>query len=105
MPQSIHEASIGSDQPAKRIPITTQSINVHILQSLVDSECGVRPPSSNPSRYIIGGEEAVPNSWPWAVSVELDYFEIGAWEHYCGGVLINNWWVATAAHCIAKSGM
>ncbi|XP_075046986.1 trypsin-like [Mixophyes fleayi] len=42
---------------------------------------------------IIGGAECLPNSQPWQVT--LHYFD----EHVCGGVLIDENWVLTAAHC------
>ncbi|XP_066462593.1 trypsin-like [Eleutherodactylus coqui] len=42
---------------------------------------------------IIGGFECVPHSQPWQVS--LYYFD----EFICGGVLIKENWVLTAAHC------
>ncbi|MEE6481960.1 hypothetical protein FKM82_013082, partial [Ascaphus truei] len=42
---------------------------------------------------IIGGEQCVAHSQPWQVS--LHYFD----RHACGGILIDNSWVLTAAHC------
>uniref|UniRef100_A0A8C6Z6H6 chymotrypsin n=1 Tax=Nothoprocta perdicaria TaxID=30464 RepID=A0A8C6Z6H6_NOTPE len=44
---------------------------------------------------IVNGEPAVPGSWPWQVS--LDGF------HFCGGSLISENWVVTAAHCSVKT--
>ncbi|CAN2391629.1 Belongs to the peptidase S1 family, partial [Pristimantis euphronides] len=44
---------------------------------------------------IIGGEECAPHSQPWQVA--LYFFDI----FICGGVLINEFWVLTAAHCNA----
>merc|ERR1712198_621280 len=55
-------------------------------------ECGVEgPPSLN---KIVGGEEAEPNQWPWIVALFID----NAW--FCGGSLISENWVMTAAHCV-----
>ncbi|XP_063079933.1 IgGFc-binding protein-like [Engraulis encrasicolus] len=42
---------------------------------------------------IVGGEDSAAGSWPWQVSLQRDL------EHYCGGSLINNQWILTAAHC------
>ncbi|XP_036440356.1 chymotrypsin A-like [Colossoma macropomum] len=61
--------------------------------------CGV--PSVTPviSGYsrIVNGEEAVPHSWPWQVSLQHN-----TGLHFCGGSLINEWWVVTAAHCSVR---
>jgi len=42
---------------------------------------------------IVGGVEAVPNSFPWAVAIIVNK----AW--FCGGSIISSSWVLTAAHC------
>ncbi|XP_065776497.1 chymotrypsinogen A isoform X2 [Muntiacus reevesi] len=58
--------------------------------------CGVpaiQPVLSGLSR-IVNGEEAVPGSWPWQVSLQDK-----TGFHFCGGSLINENWVVTAAHC------
>ncbi|XP_013813325.1 ovochymase-2 [Apteryx mantelli] len=63
-------------------------------QIMTDDICGV--PSNQPRflfSRIIGGEEAVPYSWPWQVSVQISD------EHICGGAVLAKEWVVTAAHC------
>ncbi|XP_063065503.1 chymotrypsin B-like [Engraulis encrasicolus] len=66
--------------------------------ALVVSALGCGVPEIEPvvSGYskIVNGENAVSGSWPWQVSLQQpDKF------HFCGGTLINNQWVLTAAHC------
>uniref|UniRef100_A0AAJ7T1S9 Chymotrypsin B-like n=1 Tax=Petromyzon marinus TaxID=7757 RepID=A0AAJ7T1S9_PETMA len=62
-------------------------------------KCGspsIQPVISGFSR-VINGEEAVPGSWPWQVSLQ---YEDGF--HFCGGSIIDPYWVITAAHCDFK---
>ncbi|NWW81008.1 OVCH2 protein, partial [Climacteris rufus] len=71
------------DMTEEEIQVTTEDI------------CGM--PSNQPRfifSRIIGGEEAVPYSWPWQVSVQI------ADEHICGGAVLAKDWVVTAAHCL-----
>ncbi|KAK7000766.1 Tryptase gamma, partial [Halocaridina rubra] len=56
-------------------------------------DCGVKGPSR-----IVGGHETRPNEWPWQVAL---YTNIYYWsKFFCGGALISNQWVLTAAHCV-----
>uniref|UniRef100_A0A8C5YE36 pancreatic elastase II n=1 Tax=Microcebus murinus TaxID=30608 RepID=A0A8C5YE36_MICMU len=43
----------------------------------------------------------VPNSWPWQVSLQYSFND--KWYHTCGGSLVANNWIMTAAHCIRSS--
>ncbi|KAM7234945.1 hypothetical protein CapIbe_013765 [Capra ibex] len=77
-------------------------IRALLLSTLVAGalSCGVPTYPPQLSR-VVGGEDARPNSWPWQVS--LQYSSSGQWRHTCGGSLIEQNWVLTAAHCISSS--
>ncbi|XP_060604098.1 chymotrypsinogen A-like isoform X2 [Ruditapes philippinarum] len=54
-----------------------------------------------PNQRIVGGSYSVSGRWPWQVTIQ--YFGAdGYWHHFCGGSLISNLWVVTAAHCVSK---
>merc|ERR1719504_255455 len=55
-------------------------------------ECGLENPNGVEDR-IVGGFEAAHHEWPWQVALFID----DAW--FCGGSLISDEWVMTAAHC------
>lgn len=44
---------------------------------------------------IVGGYECTAHSQPWQVSINIGY-------HFCGGSLINDQWIISAAHCWQK---
>jgi hypothetical protein len=43
---------------------------------------------------IVGGKDAHPGEWPWHVAL---YF---SGQYFCGGTLISDTFVLTAAHCV-----
>ncbi|XP_040211906.1 serine protease 33-like [Rana temporaria] len=57
------------------------------------SVCG----SPSVSSRIVGGTDALDGVWPWQVAVRNK--ELNG-EYLCGGSLISQEWVMTAAHCI-----
>ena len=52
-------------------------------------ECGIPGPMDR----IVGGTEATPHSYPWMAALFVDD------QWFCGGSLISDEWVLTAAHC------
>uniref|UniRef100_A0A670ZTA4 Peptidase S1 domain-containing protein n=1 Tax=Pseudonaja textilis TaxID=8673 RepID=A0A670ZTA4_PSETE len=74
-------------------------INSHLTILISFLECGIRPAISEiPGSRIVGGHESEEGAWPWQVSLQT-YNHGGGFLHLCGGTLINNRTVLSAAHC------
>ncbi|XP_063629952.1 transmembrane protease serine 9-like [Cydia splendana] len=71
-----------------------------LLKKIQDDEdyekipkCNCRCGERNEASRIVGGVETMVNEFPWMA--RLTYFQ----KFYCGGILINDRYVLTAAHC------
>ena len=47
---------------------------------------------------VVGGDPTGLTEWPWQASL-VDVSQSGVANQYCGGTLISDSWVVTAAHC------
>lgn len=56
--------------------------------------------SSRSANRIVGGEEAGEHEFPYQISLQWNFNEDGKEiMHFCGGSLLNEYYVLTAAHC------
>ena len=89
------------------VSLRPQSRRVAANQRPVDSSRN-RPRRGPPkgSRFIIGGEEAPADAFPWQVLlIRTAYWppyssKVKEWDSTCGGSLISDQWILTAAHCV-----
>lgn len=52
------------------------------------------PKTGSSAQPVIGGDEAIPGEWPWQAQIN------NGGSHWCGGSLVDDTWVLTAAHCV-----
>ncbi|MFO7496947.1 MAG: serine protease [Desulfobacterales bacterium] len=52
------------------------------------------------STKILGGVEAQPGAWPWMTALLYSNKQSIYQAQFCSGVLIDDTWVLTAAHCV-----
>ena len=51
---------------------------------------------------IISGEDVV-NHIPWQVSIQEYRPALNSWAHFCGGTILNQYTILSAAHCFYES--
>ena len=86
---------IESMDETTEIETTTTGVDESSVRPFVYTGCGV---DVNILTRIVGGETAVEGKWPWMVAL-IRNSKYGLLQ-YCGGVLISQDFVLTAAHCV-----
>ncbi|KAK8764057.1 hypothetical protein V5799_033334 [Amblyomma americanum] len=76
----------------------TGAVKMQAKNATVPCGTPVHRPLTESEDRVVGGQEAVPHSWPWQVSLSRAEYEVMG--HFCGGSLIAAQWVLTAAHCL-----
>lgn len=61
------------------------------------SDAGSQPLQYNRAGSIVGGVEARAYEFPWQASLRRKATN----SHFCGGFIINDWWIMTASHCVS----
>ncbi|XP_044219198.1 coagulation factor IXa isoform X1 [Thunnus albacares] len=84
-------ASTTTSPPATNDPLENQPRKK--LPLWVDSD------DESPYKRIVGGEVVIPGEIPWQVALVA----LSSGHLFCGGTILSEQWVITAAHCLVES--
>ncbi|XP_007496092.2 plasma kallikrein [Monodelphis domestica] len=84
---------ISSDGAPTRIIHGTEGISGYTLRLCKTPSISVCPTFTG---RIVGGKPSSLKEWPWQVSLQV---KLRTQSHVCGGSIIGDQWVLTAAHC------
>ncbi|KAI1290130.1 Serine proteinase stubble [Halotydeus destructor] len=91
-----NELTTGSDLNYTTSPSST-AVSTQPTTLAPRPGCGVRP--LRPKGRVVGGRNAHFGEWPWQVLIKESTLLGLFMKTKCGGVLIDDKWVLTAAHC------
>jgi secreted trypsin-like serine protease len=76
---------------------------VRALENAVGKERAAELLATKPSPEIVGGTIAAAGRWPWQVGLVQANISSNFNAQFCGGTLVDDLFVVTAAHCITEN--
>jgi secreted trypsin-like serine protease len=73
---------------------------IRMLENAVGKERAAELLTSKPNTEIVGGTVAPAGNWPWQVALLWSGEPRNFYAQFCGGTLVDEYFVVTAAHCV-----
>jgi len=90
-------------EPVNHMRERVRQWQIRALENAIGKERAAEVLAAKPSREIVGGNTAADNRWPWQVALLQANISSNFNAQFCGGTLVAERFVVTAAHCITES--
>jgi trypsin len=90
-------------EPVNPMRERVRAWEIRALERAIGKERAAEVLAPRPNAEIVGGNTAAAGRWPWQVALVFDDEPDNFFAQFCGGTLVDELFVVTAAHCITEN--
>jgi secreted trypsin-like serine protease len=103
---AVFVAGQAAAEPVNPMRERVRAWEIRMLENAVGKERAAELLASKPKAEIVGGTVAPARQWPWQVALLSNRRRVSNFANqFCGGTLVDEWFVVTAAHCVTEDGL
>jgi len=97
---AILAADQAAAEPVNPMRERVRQWEIRMLENAVGKERAAELLAPKPNAEIVGGTVAAAGKWPWQVALLWSGEPSNWYAQFCGGTLVDEYFVVTAAHCV-----